>query len=164
MINKKKTRIVSGSILTSFFAQGQQRIDIAGGDTVGTGGSEIFSIGQKGSRTVTGAGIRISEGVQQHFDVLVMGTDHAPSISLCWSSFSNPSSEVLIEKAEDNQGLTGTSNSLHNSSGKLVSTAQIREAGTATCSESLANGPNTLHLMKPDKALKSFSRIKRLSG
>jgi hypothetical protein len=79
----------------------QEGIAASGGDASGSGGMASYTIGQVAYITNTGTGGSESQGVQQAFDIsIVSGIEETNGITLRFSAYPNPVSEVLLLKIE----------------------------------------------------------------
>ncbi|GEM56458.1 hypothetical protein B0A58_13795 [Flavobacterium branchiophilum NBRC 15030 = ATCC 35035] len=95
-----KTKILFFLFSFLFFLEGnaQQSVNAGGGEATSSQGKVSFTIGQIDYVTVTGSGGSVSQGVQQPYEIFTLGTDEIPAISLEFSTYPNPTTNVLFIK------------------------------------------------------------------
>ena len=108
----------------------QQSVNSSGGDGTGTGGNFSFSVGQIDYVSATGSNGSVSQGVQQAFEIIVLGTDEIPEISLELSIYPNPTTDVLFIKNKNanldfNYQLFDITGKLITASSKMAQVNQI---------------------------------------
>lgn len=137
----------------------QQSVNASGGKGTGTGGSFSFSIGQIDYVAAVGTNGSVSEGVQQPFEIFVLGTDEIPDIKLALSVYPNPTTDLLFIKNEDsnlefNYQLFDVTGKLLSSSAKMEQVNQIDMALFKT-------GTYILLIQTESNVTKSFKIIKK---
>lgn len=141
-------------------ANAQSSIVATGGEATGNGGSVSFSVGQivvqsNGDGTTT-----ISEGVQQPYEISVVGVDDYPAITLNATVYPNPtlgqlqlsvSNEELLEKGEAR---------IFDGSGKLLAVKRIVGQTTDFDLSPYAQGTYYLRVTDGKTTLKTFKVVK----
>ena len=141
------------------YTYAQQSVNSSGGEGTGTGGNFSFSVGQLDYVSATGSNGSVSQGVQQPFEIFVLGTDEIPEISLELSIYPNPTTDVLFVKNENsdikfNYQLFDIAGKTMASSPKMVQVDQIDMT-------SLVSGTYLLHIQTNNNLTKSFKIIKK---
>jgi hypothetical protein len=141
------------------YTYAQQSVNSSGGEGTGTGGNFSFSVGQLDYVSASGSNGSVSQGVQQPFEIFVLGTDEIPEISLELSIYPNPTTDVLFIKnkntrLEFNYQLFDITGKLIASSSKMVQVDQIDMT-------SLVSGTYLLHIQANNNSTKSFKIIKK---
>lgn len=81
--------------------QAQEAIAAAGGNASGNGGTANYTVGQVVYKTNIGSGGSEAQGVEYAFEIFVMtGLEEAKGITLQYSIYPNPATDVLILKIE----------------------------------------------------------------
>ena len=145
--------------VTAHQVNAQNSIVTSGGNAKGTSGSVDYSIGQVAYKHVSAASGSVNIGVQQPFEVIVLGVDHFPTIVLEMSLFPNPATEYVILKIEDLK----TDNlicRLMDVFGKQISETKISKSETQLFLDNLNTASYILNIIRNDQIIKSFSIIK----
>lgn len=144
-------------ISSAVFAQSS--IVVTGGNGIGSGGSVSYSVGQIADTTAAGPNGSVTQGVQQPIEILLVGMDNYPDISLTASVYPNPTSANVLLKT-DMQNSDNISFQLYDLYGKLITTQKLTSSITAIPMESLAGGTYFLNVVANNTELKSFKIIK----
>jgi len=80
---------------------GQETIPASGGDATGSGGSASYTVGQIVYTTETGVNGSVAQGVQQPYEVTIVGKDERPELNLEFSVFPNPTYDKLTLKTNE---------------------------------------------------------------
>jgi len=75
--------------------QAQEAISASGGDASGSGGSVSYSIGQLFYTTNTGTNGSVAQGVQQPYEISVIGIEEGKDITLQCSAYPNPTKDYV---------------------------------------------------------------------
>jgi hypothetical protein len=103
----------------------QEAIPSAGGNAAGSGGSVSYSVGQVVFSSSTGTFGSVTAGVQQPYEIsVVTGLKEDPGISLIYSAYPNPTTDLLIIKIEGDL-LKQYTAFLYNTNGSLLKKAEI---------------------------------------
>ena len=141
------------------YTYAQQSVNSSGGEGTGTGGNFSFSVGQLDYVSATGSNGSVSQGVQQPFEIFVLGTDEIPEISLELSIYPNPTTDVVFIRNENsniefNYQLFEITGKLIASSSKMVQVDQIDMTSFKT-------GAYILFIQSNTNITKSFKIIKK---
>lgn len=89
-----KKLLITGSVLLIYFAAHSQKNTVASGQTItGAGGSVSYTVGQIDYTSVTATDGTISQGVQQAYELYLLGTEEN---TILLSIYPNPTSDKLI--------------------------------------------------------------------
>ncbi|MEX2595354.1 MAG: T9SS type A sorting domain-containing protein [Salibacteraceae bacterium] len=92
-----KYKIIKLSVLLvsiGMTAQAQQATTTSGGDASGSGGTVAYSVGQIVYTTYTDASGKVSQGVQQPYEIFTVGINE-PILNISLSVFPNPTADNL---------------------------------------------------------------------
>jgi hypothetical protein len=158
----KKTLIIVLFVfisLTTFNSQAQKSAVSAGGNAQGTSGTASFSIGQISYKSP--AGNLVNDGVQQPYELQVLGNSTFTTIQLEMVVFPNPTSDFLNLKIAD-ESLSKLSYKLIDINGKIiVKTTQIINNETLITMQNCPKGIYFLTVSKENKLVKTFKIIKK---
>ena len=134
----------------------QEAITASGGDATGSGGSSAYSLGQVVYTSNTGTTGSNNQGVQQPYEIFIVGIRGALSTSL--SIYPNPAGDNLILVTEDFQkDLTWK---LFNTQGELLEFRKIKAKETQIYTGSLFPATYILNVTEENKIVQSFKVIK----
>ncbi len=145
------------SYATSF---AQQAIVTGGGDISGSGGTLSFTVGQIDYVSANGSNGSISQGVQQPFEIVVLGTNAFTNINLEMKAYPNPTIANLNLKIT-NYAIENLDYLLFDISGRIISQQKITFEETAISMENLSAGNYLLQIAENGKTLKTFKIIKK---
>ena len=157
----KKTILLFGCCLLGWGAtpaHAQHGFVAAGGKASGTGGSVSYSIGQIDYKTTSGTDYTVNEGLQQPFEVSVVGIDEQPSIQLTAAAYPNPATQNLTLQLDASQ--SGLYYQLFDNNGKLLSSEQITSNKTVINMCTLATSEYFLKVINTTQTLKTFKIFK----
>lgn len=139
--------------------QAQQNVVTSGGNTSGSGGSSSNSIGQIAYLSATGSSGSINQGVQQPFEIVTLGIDNFPEITLKMAVYPNPTTSFVNLKIEnyDSQNLQYL---LFDGNGREISRQKIKNSETRISMENLSTAIYFLKVIDEGKLLKTFKIIK----
>ena len=92
-------------LLAVMTAQAQSAIVPAGGTASGNGGTVTYTAGQIAVQTNSDGTTSISEGVQQPFEISVVGVDERPDITLTANLYPNPTLSTCNLQCDSWMGL-----------------------------------------------------------
>lgn len=140
-------------------AQAQQSANTSAGNATGTGGTVSYSIGQIDYTSRISIGGSISQGVQQSYEIFILGTENFQSINLTMVVYPNPTTSMVNLKIEDYaiESLTFT---LFDIEGRQIQSKKINQAETEIQMENLARATYLLNVLDNNKLLKTFKIIK----
>lgn len=138
--------------------QGQQAVLSSGGNATGIGGQSSYSIGQVAYVGSIGSGGSIAQGVQQPFEVFLLGTDDFPEIKLLMV-FPNPTSgEIKLQTG--GYASEYLQYELFDLNGRKIATQKITQTETQIHLENWASSLYFLKVLDREKLLKTFKIIK----
>lgn len=156
-------RVFTIFFLLSFVAvsvMAQETIATAGGDISGASGSVSFTVGQIAVQTVSDGNHSIVEGVQQTYQVSVVGVDDYPDITLSATIYPNPTTNYLTLSLSDNYDLTGLECRIFDGNGKFLDRKMVTEFRTELDLTRYATGTYFVNLYRAKQLMKSFKVIK----
>ena len=138
-LNKKRLSafLIVGIGLTGLKAQ--QSFSSSGKDASGSGGSVNYTIGQVDYINATSSSGQVYQGVQQPYEIFVVGLDELSSISLTYKVYPNPTSEYLDLDVNDGS-LENLSFSIIDMNGKILLQNNIAENKSKISMQSFASG------------------------
>ncbi|RLA18404.1 MAG: hypothetical protein DRQ62_13625 [Gammaproteobacteria bacterium] len=154
-------RTISTGLLVLFSTAGlhaQTTVPATGGDASGSGGSVAYSIGQVVYTTNTGATGTVSQGVQQTYEIIPIGTMET-ELNISLSIFPNPTSDNLTLEIKDHN-IEKLSYQLLDTQGKLLGSEEITASQTQINMSALSNGPYFIKVIQENKIVRSFKVIK----
>lgn len=151
--------IVLFFIVAAHQANAQNGIVATGGNATNISGSVDFSIGQIAYKHINVAGGSVNMGVQQPWEVIVLGADNFPSIVVEMSVYPNPTTDFVILKIEDLK-TENLNCRLMDVSGKQIEETKISKAETHLLLNNLNTGSYILNIFRNNQIIKSFSIIK----
>jgi hypothetical protein len=151
------TAVLFTAISSAVFAQSS--IVVTGGDAIGSGGSVSYSVGQIADTTTAGPNGSAAQGVQQPIELLMVGVDNYPAITLSASVYPNPTKANVILRI-DLQNSDNLFFQLYDLNGKLIASQKISSSTTSIATESLAAGGYFLKVIGNNTELKTFKIIK----
>lgn len=159
---KKKFTLLIFLVVTlhTQLLQAQEGTVAAGGDSTGIGGSASNSTGLVAYTTITGIGGTASRGLQQPYEIYVLGTDDFESIRLSVKVYPNPTVST-INLSFDFFEPGDIRFELYNLNGKLLKEQKVTLKETPIAMDNL---PSTMYLLKVysgGRTLKSFKILKR---
>lgn len=159
----KKKKIIFISLLISCFSLtvfAQQSVNASGSNAVGTGGSASYSVGQVAYKTYTGSNGSEAQGVQQAFEVSVLGENQFPEIELQIGVYPNPTYEVVSLMIE-NHNLDNLMYSLFDVSGKTLIVNKPTGNQTNIDMTNYQSAVYFLKIYENNNELKTFKIIKK---
>ncbi|MCX6328327.1 MAG: T9SS type A sorting domain-containing protein [Bacteroidia bacterium] len=159
---------ISKTILVLFIScfyitivQGQTTILSSGSNASGGNGTVSCSIGQVVYTTNIGASGRVTQGVQQPFEISIeVGVEQANDINLVCSAYPNPADDYLTleVKNSDNKNL---SYQLFDVKGKLLKEKKVTGNVTRISMVNLLPSVYLLKVIDNQKEIKIFKIIKK---
>lgn len=148
------------SFLYFLTGNAQQSVNTSGGNGTGSGGSINYSVGQIDYVSITSAGGSANQGIQQPFEIVVLGTNAFANINLEMKAYPNPTTSNLNLKINNY-----TTENLHylvyDISGQIINQQKIISEETTISMEKLSAGNYLLQIAENGKALKTFKIIKK---
>ena len=145
---------------TTVFAQ--SAIVPVGGDAQSNSGSVSYTVGQIAVQTVNNSSsISVAEGVQQPYEILTVGVDDYPQITLNAVVYPNPTenfAQLQLNGFEIPAG--GLRAILYDGSGKVLQTLPVTEDLTPFQIGHYATGSYYLELRNGKRVLKTFKVVR----
>ncbi len=160
-------RIIStlAALFLCLSVNAQTAVVTSGGDASGSGGSVSFSVGQIVYSAVNGSGGSLIQGVQQPYEISIStGSPETPGISLAYSVYPNPTSDILTLSI-DNFEKADLVYQLYDVDGKVIDTQNIKRSKTSIDMRFLTQAIYFLRVSEKvsrgSNAVKIFKIIKR---
>jgi hypothetical protein len=154
-----KTKLSILILFTSLLGFSQETVLSSGKDASGAGGVVNYSIGQVAYISGNGAGGTASQGVQQPFEIYLLGVDNFPNISMSFAVYPNPTTSFVVLKM-------ATYNSeklqyeMFDLSGKKIESKPINAEEMQIQMQKYASGIYILQIIDQSKIIKTFKIIK----
>ena len=146
-------------LATAMFAQ--SAIVPVGGTASGSGGSATYTVGQIAVQRASNGSYFIIEGVQQPYEIQVVGINEYPGISLQAIVYPNPTQHFVQLRITNyeipEQGLTAQ---LFDANGKFLHEYRITDMETKMDLEIYPTATYQLRVMNGSTLLKTFKVIK----
>lgn len=149
---------------TTLFAVGvfaQSAVVSAGGTASGSGGSATYTVGQIAIDRAEGNGKYIIEGVQQPYEIQIVGVNEYPGITLEAIVFPNPTQHSVQLRISNyiipDYGLKAQ---LYDANGKLLRIFTISDLESKIDMEEYPTATYQLRVMDNARLLKTFKIVK----
>ncbi|MFD2601997.1 T9SS type A sorting domain-containing protein [Flavobacterium suzhouense] len=144
----------------------QQAVTASGGEISGSGGTASLSSGQIVYTVISGSGGTATQGVQQPFEISVIGKDEQKSISLKTTvpvnAIVSPNPTVAtISLFIEHEDLSNFRYELYDLNGRIISNNRIREKETIITMEKYPSGMYILKIYDGMHQIKNFKIIKK---
>ena len=162
-MKRKLFFMMCGGLFCMGTAVAQNAVVPAGGTASGNGGSVTYTVGQIAVQTNSDGTASISEGVQQPYEISVVGVDEYPGITLNAVLFPNPTQGnlQLVMSHEQLQMVSGQWEvKAFDTNGKFLFTKQIDSETTQLDLSRYAPATYYVNVYSGKKMLKSFKVIK----
>lgn len=132
----------------------------AGGTATGSGGTLTFTVGQIADQKVEGGSQYIIEGVQQPYEIQIVGVDNYSNISLEAMVYPNPTVDMVnLRLVMDNMDFPGEIR-VFDLEGKYLFSKKIESENTEISMSSFAQGVYFVNVYDNGQMLKSFKVVK----
>lgn len=138
--------------------EAQSDVVPTGGTATGDGGTVTYTIGQIAVQSYEESGVIISEGVQQPYEIQIIGIDNYPGITLNAVVFPNPTNGNVQLTINDEQLEGGVR--VFDMNGKLLFVKKIEGENTEIPMSELAAGTYFVNVMTEKQVLKTFKVVK----
>ena len=155
---KKIYSFISLIILSMMSLCAQSAIVPIGGDMEGSGVTVSYTIGQIAVQSYGEGSTRISEGVQQPYEIQTIGIDNYPGITLNAMVYPNPTLGN-VQLTMNNVQLKGEVR-VFDSNGKYLFSKKIEGETTVIPMSNLAAGTYFVNVLDGTQVLKSFKVVK----
>lgn len=158
---KKTLFLFYAFVFLSFSLFGQSAVVTTGGTATGSGGTITYTIGQIADQKVEGNGQYIIEGVQQPFEIQVVGINSYPDITLEAVLYPNPTtSKIILSIRKYEIPSYGLKAQLFDFNGKLIQSFTISDGDTEIDFSTYAAATYQLRIMDNKTLLKTFKVVK----
>ena len=148
-------------VIYSSVAFAQSDIVPSGGTTMGNGGVVSFTIGQIEVQSNGDGNTNISEGVQQPYEIQIVGVDNYPSITLNAIVYPNPTrGNVQLKIDYEDWTSIDKEVQIYDGIGKCILIMKIEEEDTEIPISDLATGTYFVNVIGDTRVLKSFKVVK----
>lgn len=141
----------------------QSAIVPVGGDAQSNSGSVSYTVGQIAVQTANNSsGISVAEGVQQPYEILTVGVDDYPQITLNAVVYPNPTenlAQLQLNGFDISAG--GLRAILYDGSGKMLQTLNVSENLSQFQIGHYATGTYYLELRDGKRVLKTFKIVRK---
>ena len=145
-------------VLAVMSAQAQSAIVPTGGTASGNGGTVTYTVGQIAVQTNSNGTTSISEGVQQPFEISVVGVDEHPDITLTAKLYPNPTLSTCNLQCESWQNMDEVR--IYDANGKYLFRKKIEGSLTEMDFSSYAPGIYFVNVYSDKQTLKTFKVVK----
>lgn len=129
-----------------------------GGTATGDGGTVTYTIGQIAVQSYEESGVIICEGVQQPYEIQIIGIDNYPGITLNAVVFPNPTNGN-VQLTMNNVQLEGEVK-VFDMNGKFLFVKKIEGENTEIPMSELAAGTYFVNVVSEKQVLKTFKVVK----
>lgn len=159
MVGKIVAFLAFSVINVSLFAQSV--VVPTGGTANGSGGTVTYTVGQIADQKVEGDGRYIIEGVQQPYEIQVVGINSYPGIHLSAMVYPNPTSDKVVLSIRDYEiPSSGLMLQVYDLNGKQLKTMVIKDADTEVDFSAFAAATYHLRVLNQKQLLKTFKVVK----
>jgi hypothetical protein len=148
------------SLFISAVSYGQKDLVSSGGNATGSGGSVSYSIGQVAYESASGTNGKITEGVQQPFEIFVVLSTPQVGASFSATLFPNPTATSVIlsiDLAKEGYNFTYD---LTDVTGKVIRSGRITTDETIINVEAFAEACYFVNVLDGNKRVKTFKLLK----
>ncbi len=147
-------------LLTPIWVMAQSGAVTAGGNITGAGGNVSFSVGQIVTNPVSGTTGKITQGIQQPYEIFVVTGINQNSIQLKAVVYPNPASGFVVLSVEQ-KNINGMTCVLTDMQGKVISSQEVKSPQTRIDLSQLAQGAYQLQVFQNNESVKIFKVIKK---
>ena len=140
----------------------QSAIVPVGGDAQSNSGNVSYTVGQIAVQTANNSsGISVAEGVQQPYEILTVGVDDYPQITLDAVVYPNPTENLAQLQLNGFEiPIGGLRANLYDGNGKLLQTLPVTENLTSFQIGQYTTGTYYLELRDGKRVLKTFKVVR----
>jgi Secretion system C-terminal sorting domain len=149
--------LYAGIMSTKAFAQ--SGVTATGGDLSGSGGKVSYSAGQLAYTSITSSTGKVSQGIQQAFEIFVVSGLEVKYISLDMKVYPNPTTDFVTLRNTKGD-LNQLSFQLLGANGSKISESTLQSENTDIAMRDLAAGIYFIKVYNQKELLKSFQIIK----
>lgn len=148
------------SLFISVLSYGQRDNVASGGDATGSGGSASYSIGQVAYESASGTNGKITQGVQQPFEIFVVLSTPELGASFSATLFPNPAATTVILSLDYVKEGANLVFELTDVTGKIIRNGRINSDETIIDVEGFAEACYFLNVLVGNKRVKTFKLLK----
>lgn len=157
----KKASLFLLMILFTAALFGQSAVVPAGGTATGPTGTVTYTVGQVADQQVSGGAKYLIEGVQQPYEIQIVGVNEYPGITLEAVLFPNPtSSHVRLRITNFDMPSGGLTAQLYDQNGKLLEVFSVLDLETEMDLTRYPTAAYQLRVMSGSTLLKTFKVVK----
>lgn len=157
-MKRKLFLIMCGGLFCLGTAVAQNAVVPAGGTASGNGGTVTYTVGQIAVQTNSDGTASISEGVQQPYEISVVGVDEYPGITLSAKIYPNPTLSTCFLQCDSWDNLEEVK--VYDLNGKSLFKKKIEGNITEMDFSSFAPGTYFVNVYSGKQMLKSFKVVK----
>ena len=150
--------------LSAIFTYAQSALVTVGGDAQSNSGSVSYTVGQIAVSTVANndGSVSVAEGVQQPYEIMTVGVNHYPEITLNAKIYPNPTENLAqLELNGFYIPENGLQAYLYDGNGKLLQTIQVIGDLTTFQIGHFSTGNYLLELKSGNQSLKTFKIVRK---
>lgn len=147
-----------------FASYGQAALVPVGGDAQSTSGSVSYTVGQIATESVANSSgsISVAEGVQQPYEIMTVGVNNYPQITLSAQVYPNPTENLAQLKLNGFELPSGGLQAhLFDGKGKLLQIIPVNDDLTSFQIGQYATGTYYLELRDGKRTLKTFKVVRK---
>jgi len=156
----KQSYLILWSLITGPLLLAQQDVVVSGGDASGSGGSASFTVGQVVYTTLTGTGGTANQGVQQPYEIYVLGNDAFEDIKLEAIAYPNPTVTTVQLEIRNASG-ESFHYRLFDINGRLLQSDSVHQSNSLIDMQRYPSAVYLLKVYSGNKELKTFKIIKK---
>ena len=162
-INMKKTILMTFPMLfVAVCVSAQSAIVPVGGDAQSSGGSVSYTVGQIAVLTASNSSVSVAEGIQQPYEIMTVGVDNYPQISLNAVVYPNPTENFAqLQLNVIEIPANGLRAKLYDGNGKWLQEITVTEDLTSFYVGQYSTGTYYLELCAGQSVLKTFKIIRK---
>ena len=155
---KKLYSFLSLMMLSVMILSAQSDVVPVGGTATGSGGTVTYTVGQIAVQTYSNGTFTISEGVQQPYEIQIIGVDDYPGITLNAMVYPNPT-VGNVQLTINNEQLEGEVK-VFDMNGKFLFSKRIERQNIEIPMSDLATGTYFVNVLDGTQVLKTFKVVK----
>ena len=161
---KKQLFLISGILLMAAAVCAQSAIVPVGGDAQSNGGSVSYTVGQIAVQTSSNStgSVSVAEGVQQPYEIMTVGVNNYPQITLNAMVYPNPTENIAQLQLNGFEiPVGGLHATLYDGNGKLLQNIPVTDDLTTFQIGHYATGTYYLELRDGKRLLKTFKVVRK---
>jgi hypothetical protein len=147
------------SLFISVVSYGQRDLVSSGSDATGSGGSVSYSIGQLAYESASGTNGKITQGVQQPYEIFALSTPDTSS-SFFATLFPNPTATSVVLLIDLEKEGANFDYELTDINGKIIRFGRVTANETIINVEGFAEACYFVNVLEGNKRVKTFKLLK----